>query len=151
VVLVLLHALDYCDIIVAIIFLERHSFDSISSLLIILWMSNLNTCYLMGYCTWFWIMVLLERLWCSQFCRGSCVELWLWYLGSSSIIIYLSKYHILFSVLVSRLRTYCTGHGSGMGLSEFSNGSDAWSEQGTGDGSLGATRASKSSCRVSTG
>ena len=44
VVPVLIHALDYCYLIVAIIFLERHSFDSISSLLIILWMNNLSAC-----------------------------------------------------------------------------------------------------------
>jgi len=52
----------------------------------------------------------------------------------------------LVSVLVSRLQPYCTGHSSGMGLSEFSNGSDTWSEQGIGDGSLGAAHTSKSSC-----
>ena len=52
-------------------------------------------------------------------------------------------------MLVSRPQTYFTGHGSGMGLSEFSAGGDTCSEQGIGDGSLGTTHTSKSSCRAS--
>jgi hypothetical protein len=49
------------------------------------------------------------------------------FVGFISLTPLFSTFQTLF-ILVSRLQPYCTGHSSGMGLSEFSNGNDAWSE-----------------------
>ena len=54
---------------------------------------------------------------------------------------------ILF-VLVSRRQTYCTGHSSGMGLSEFSARGGPCMER-VGDGSVGAIDISRSRCPLS--
>jgi len=58
--------------------------------------------------------------------------------------------YLVLSVLVSRRQTYCTGHSSGMGLSEFSV-RDGPGRESVGDGSVGATDISKFRCPGSNG
>ena len=61
----------------------------------------------------------------------------------SDCITYLQIFICL--VLVSRRRSYCTGHSSGMGLSVFSI-RDGPERERVGDGSVGATDISKFRC-----
>jgi hypothetical protein len=123
-VLALIHALEYCYLIINIIFLERYSFDSISSLLV-LWMNNLGTCYYpIEYCG-------------RGLCRAVDIISWLHFYKFDIYLYWCHDCERIVPVTVQ--------------VSEFSNGNDAWSEQGTDDGSFGATHASKLSCRVSAG